>query len=75
MGLTRRQLGYVMHGAIQGALLSAAMRLSSADSIDACLVASISHELRQAVARLDAQSTPGIDFEVTMGECAVPVVR
>lgn len=66
--VTRRQLGYVMHGAIQGALLSAAMRLSSADCIDARLVASISHELRQALARLDAQSTPRIDFEVTMGE-------
>jgi signal transduction histidine kinase len=61
--VTRRQLGYVVHGALQGALFAAAMRVSAADEVDARLVESITTDIRNALVRLESESLTGIDVD------------
>lgn len=55
--VTRRRLGYVMHGSVQGALQAAAMRLASPSaSVDAEMIRSIKRDVSNALARLELTS-------------------
>lgn len=52
--LLRRTLGYVTHGAIQGALHAAAMRLSGPGPCDADTITAISNDIRRALDKLES---------------------
>lgn len=49
----RRQLSYVIHGRIQGALHAAALRLATMENPDESVIATIRHDISEATARLD----------------------
>jgi len=77
----RRQLGYFMHGALQGSLFAAAMRLASAESADDRAVESILLDVRRTLARLESATCADVDIEAALedlttlwsGTCEVDV--
>lgn len=54
--LTRRQLAQVLHGALQGALYSAAAKLADAEQISMVEIDEIRSDISKALARLDVDS-------------------
>ncbi len=57
--LARRRLAYVLHGALQGALHVAAIRLTGAGRPDAALVDSVRADIAAAAAQIESRREPG----------------
>lgn len=56
--IAHRKLSLVLHGPIQSALHAAALRLAAVPEPDAALIATIRRDISDAVAQLDAASSP-----------------
>lgn len=61
--VTRRRLGYTLHGMVQSALHVAAMRLSGSEGVTPAVVASIRADIGAALTRLGDPSPEHLDFE------------
>lgn len=75
----RRRLSTLVHGAIQGALHAAALRIARAGTVDADLAASVRTEIAAALATIDAPAEvpPSLDAAVAVltdlwdGSCGI----
>ena len=63
--LARRRLAYVLHGALQGALHVAAMRLTAAKTPDAAVVDAVRADIAAAYAQIDGPRDPGDGLRTT----------
>jgi len=68
--VTRRQMGYVLHGALQGALVAAGIRMATSDPGDPLVLRAISDDLHQALARLESPSALSNDFSGVLADIA-----
>lgn len=63
--LARRRLAYILHGALQGALHVAAIRLTAAGRPDAALVETVRSEIAAAYAQIESRRAPGDGLRTT----------
>ena len=68
--ILRRQLGYVTHGAIQGALYAAAMRLSAMTQFDKGTIEAISQDVVRALSKLDSVAFENVLLEGILEDIA-----
>lgn len=66
--LSRRQVGYVMHGSLQSALNAAVLQLGSASNPTPELIESIRSDIARALARVGFESGQGYSFEQAQQE-------
>jgi two-component sensor histidine kinase len=68
--VTQRRIAYVMHGRVQSALHSAALRIASMDSPDHAMIESIRMDISTAIAELDAPGGSEISLSATLDDIA-----
>lgn len=66
----RRHLSYVIHGSIQSALHSAALRLATMETPDEAVISTIRQDISEATARLDEPVSPYVMLVDTLQEIA-----
>lgn len=66
--LSRRQVGYVMHGSLQSALNAAVLQLGSASNPTPELIESVRGDIAQALARVGFESGQSYSFEQAQQE-------
>jgi hypothetical protein len=66
--LSRRQVGYVMHGSLQSALNAAVLQLGSASSPSPELIESVRGDIARALARVGFESGQSYSFEQAQQE-------
>ena len=68
--VTQRRLAYVMHGRVQSALHSAALRLASLDHPDKAIIESIRHDIADAISELDMPRQTETSLSATLDDIA-----
>lgn len=66
----RRRVSYILHGSVQSALHSAAMRLTAHPHPDSALIAEIRHDIAAAMAKLGSMSGPPTVLPEALAETA-----
>ena len=68
--IASRQLGYVIHGSVQGALHAAALRLTANPHPSAEEIVDIRRDISAAMAKLDSESSPYVRLVDTLDDIA-----
>lgn len=66
----RRRVSYILHGSVQSALHSAAMRLTAHPHPDSELISEIRHDIASAMAKLGSMSGPPAVLQEALAETA-----
>lgn len=68
--VTQRRLAYVMHGRVQSALHSAALRLASLDHAEPSMIHSIRNDIAEAISELDKPGQIEVSLSATLDDIA-----
>lgn len=68
--VAQRQLGYVLHGAVQSALHASALRIGREGSLDEGLVAEVRQDILAAMTRLETPGFEAFDLEDVVSDIA-----